>query len=131
MSPTSLAARRRRSSLVWRIFAINAVVLLTASTVLLLSPATVSSPVVVTEALVVVAGLCAMLILDLMLIRRAFAPLERLTQDMHRIDLLQPGVRTAVGRMDAELELLSSAFNQMLERLELERRSSSARAVAA
>jgi len=116
---------------VWRIFAINAMVLLGACAILLLSPATVSSPVAVGEALVVVAGLCVMLILNLTLIRRSFTPLESLAQDMSRIDLLRPGVRAATGGPDAEVNVLSDAFNRMLERLELERRSSSVRAVAA
>jgi len=117
--------------LVWRVFAINAAVLLVASATLLLSPVTVSSPVVVREALIVVAGLCLMLILTLLLLRRAFAPLEQLAQDMGAVDLLRPGVRAVSNGPDAEVNVLARAFNAMLERLERERRLSSARAVGA
>ncbi len=126
-------ARRtpRGLPLVWRIFAINAVVLVVASGVLLVSPVTVSSPVVAREAVIVVAGLCVMLLVTLLLLRRAFAPLERLAEDMGTVDLLRPGVRAPTGGPDAEVNVLARAFNEMLARLEEERRLSSARAVSA
>jgi len=50
-----------RGSLFWRIFLLNAAVLVVATVVLLLGPATVSAPVVIREAVVLAAGLAAML----------------------------------------------------------------------
>ncbi|MBW8703309.1 hypothetical protein MBT84_27310 [Streptomyces sp. MBT84] len=76
--------------LFWRIFLLNAVVLICA-TALLLGPVTVSSPVLLTEAAVLTAGLAAMLVADAVLLRIGLAPLQRLTRAMTAIDLLRPG----------------------------------------
>jgi two-component system sensor histidine kinase UhpB len=80
-------------SLFWRVFAINAVVLVVAAVLLLVTPATVSPEVRVVEVLVVAGGVVAALAVNLVLMRRAFAPLERLAQLMGRVDPLQPGPR--------------------------------------
>ena len=84
---------RRAIPLVWRVFLVNAGVLLAACCALLLTPVTVSSPVAGQEALTIGAGLVIMLIVDLALLRRAFAPLENLARRMADVDLLRPGVR--------------------------------------
>ena len=62
-------------SLLWRVFASNAVVLVAAALLLVLSPATVSFPVALTEAVVLVVGLATMLGIDFVMLRRAFGPL--------------------------------------------------------
>ena len=72
-----------------------------------------------------------MLLANLFLLRRALSPLRRLTDLMHRVDPLRPGERIPVYTHDAELMELTQAFNDMLERLEAERRESTGRAVAA
>lgn len=118
-----------RPSLLWRIFLVNAGVLLAASAVLILSPVTVSSPATAREVAVIAAGLVLMLLLDLVLIRRAFAPLHRLARDMEQFDPLRPGRRVSAREADAEVATLAEAYNQMLERLESERRASAERAV--
>lgn len=117
--------------LVWRVFFVNAAILLAASTLLLLTPVTVSSPVAPQEAASVLAGIALMLLVTLVLFRRAFAPLERLAADMRDVDLLDPGRRADADGPDAEVNALAAAFNAMLERLERERQASSARAAAA
>src|SRR5438874_6469154 len=73
-----------------------------------------------------------MLLVDLLLLRQALSPLGRLSRVMQTIDLLRPGQR-AVGfeRSSREVLSLAEAFNEMLERLEHERRESSARVLAA
>jgi two-component system sensor histidine kinase UhpB len=73
-----------------------------------------------------------MLVVDLLLLRRALSPLARLARIMGKIDLMHPGQR-AVGfeRSSTELLALADAFNVMLERLEHERRDSSRRVLAA
>jgi two-component system sensor histidine kinase UhpB len=117
--------------LLWRVFATNAAVLVTATLVLVLSPATVSFPVALTEVAVLIAGLTAMLALNLALLRRAFGPLTRLTRFMRGVDPLRPGARAAVEPADPEVAELTAAFNEMIDRLETERRESARAALAA
>jgi two-component system, NarL family, sensor histidine kinase UhpB len=114
-----------RMPLAWRIFLANAAILVCAAVVLALSPATVSSPIHMTEVAVLSLGLVAILAMNLVLVRRSFAPLARLTLLMRRIDLLTPGQRLHVSG-PAEVKELGGVFNEMLERLELERRESGA-----
>lgn len=61
-------------SLYWRIFLLNAAVLVTA-VLLLLGPVTVSTPVLFGEAVVLLAGLAAMLVANAALLRIGLAPL--------------------------------------------------------
>ena len=117
-------------SLFWRVFLFNAAVFVVGTIVLALSPATVSFPVQVTEAIVLVVGLTAMLLLNLALVRLSFSPLERLTSLMRRVDLLAPEQRLDASG-PTEVRELGRVFNEMLERLEDERRESARRALAA
>ncbi|MFB7261708.1 histidine kinase [Streptomyces nojiriensis] len=116
-------------SLYWRIFLLNAAVLVTA-VLLLLGPVTVSTPVLFGEAVVLLAGLAAMLIANAALLRIGLAPLGRLTRAMSAVDLLRPGGRARV-EGPAEVAELTTSFNAMLGRLEAERAGSSARALCA
>jgi two-component system sensor histidine kinase UhpB len=118
-------------TLLWRIFATNAAVLVVATLVLVISPVTVSFPIALTELVVVIGGLAAMLILNLLLLRRALRPLGRLTNVMRGIDPLRPGERASMDAADPEVADLTAAFNDMLDRLERERRDSARRALAA
>ncbi len=117
--------------LLWRVFATNAAVLLAATLVLVLSPVTVSFPIALAELIVLAGGLAAMLALNLALLRRAFGPLRRLTSVMRGVDPLRPGERAAIDAPDPEVAELAAAFNEMLERLEIERRDSARRSLAA
>jgi two-component system, NarL family, sensor histidine kinase UhpB len=117
--------------LFWRVFAINAAVLGLAATVLVASPATVSFPVALTEAIVLAVGLAAMLVLNFALLRRALAPLDRLRVLMRGTDPLRPGVRAPVDHATPELRAVTETFNEMVQRLETERRESAGRALAA
>ncbi|MFJ8661940.1 histidine kinase [Streptomyces sp. NPDC093795] len=116
-------------TLYWRIFLLNASVLLVA-VLLLFGPVTVSTPVLLGEAVVLVAGLVAMLLANAFLLRVGLAPLQRLTRAMRTADLSKPGRRSAVaGR--GEIADLTRTFDTMLGRLEAERAASSARALSA
>lgn len=117
-------------SLFWRIFLLNAAVLITATGLLLLGPVTVSTPVLLTEAAILTAGLAAMLIANAALLRIGLAPLRRVTRAMTTIDLLQPEPRP-VATGHASIADLIRAFNAMLDRLEAERATSTARALSA
>ncbi|MEU5045825.1 HAMP domain-containing sensor histidine kinase [Streptomyces griseorubiginosus] len=117
-------------SLFWRIFALNAVVLGSATALLLWAPVTVSVPVLLTEAVILIGGLVVMLVANAALLRIGLAPLDRLTRLMATVDLLRPGQRLPEGGHGQTAELIRT-FNAMLERLEHERASSSARALSA
>lgn len=116
-------------SLYWRIFLLNASVLV-AAVLLLLGPVTVSTPVLFGEAVVLLAGLACMLVANAVLLRIGLAPLGRLTRAMGAVDMLRPGGRTRV-EGPGEVAELTTSFNAMLGRLEAERATSSARALSA
>ncbi|AQT70376.1 sensor histidine kinase [Streptomyces sp. fd1-xmd] len=117
-------------SLFWRVFTMNAIVLITA-TVLLLSPwVTVSTPVLFGEAMLVIAGVVAMLVTNALAFRFGLAPLKRLSRAMATADLLRPGARPEVTG-HGEVGELVQTFNTMLDRLERERASSGARVASA
>lgn len=118
-------------SLVWRVFATNAAVLVGVSAFYVLSPATISSPVALSEALVLVCAITVTLFLNLLLLERTLGPLDELRRLMQAIDPLRPGRRVELERADADVAALADAFNAMLERLETERRESARRALAA
>jgi two-component system sensor histidine kinase UhpB len=120
-------------SLFWRIFGLNALVLGTATALLLWAPVTVSVPVLLTEAIILVGGLAVMLVANGTLLRWGLAPLDRLTRMMTTVDLLRPGQRLPVpgARGGSEVSELIRTFNAMLDRLEHERATSSARVLLA
>ncbi|MEU0738860.1 HAMP domain-containing sensor histidine kinase [Streptomyces sp. NPDC006134] len=117
-------------SLFWRIFGLNALVLGTATALLLWAPVTVSVPVLLTEAVILVGGLAVMLVANAALLRWGLAPLDRLTRLMTTVDLLRPGQRLPVPG-GGEVGELIRTFNAMLDRLERERATSSARVLLA
>lgn len=120
----------RRVPLFWRVFAAYMAVLLLVFLLLVFAPITVSIPVALTELLVLAAGLVAASALTLLLLRSAFRPLEEMTATMRRIDLREPGQRVPVTG-EPDVAAVAHAFNDMLERLERERRESSRLALAA
>lgn len=111
---------------------VNVCVLLAAGGALIFTPATVSNPVALGEVVELVAGVAVLVVANLFMLRRAFAPLQRLTDVMARVDHLRPGLRIPVhGDRGDEIESLTRAFNDMLDRLEAERRSGWQRAADA
>jgi two-component system sensor histidine kinase UhpB len=120
----------QRGSLYQRVFVLNAAILIVATLAVAITPATVSFPVELTEAIVLVAGLIAILVLNAFALRAAFAPLERLRRSMRDVDPYRPGKRLmATGPQ--EVRELVDVFNDMLDRLEGERRESGRQALAA
>jgi two-component system sensor histidine kinase UhpB len=117
--------------LLWRVFAINAGLLTLAFLLLAFTPVTVSARIGLFEALILGIGLAVILAANLVLLKPSFAPLEQLAEQMHTVDLLSPGQRLPVGNGSAEIAELVAVFNQMLDRLEAERRESGRRALAA
>lgn len=117
-------------SLFWRVFTLNAVVFAAATAILVLTPVTVSFPPTVAEGLILSAGLSVMLVANALLLRWALRPLDRLQSLMKRVDLLRPGQRLPAPHSGEFAELVLS-FNDMLDRLEAERRESAGRALQA
>jgi two-component system sensor histidine kinase UhpB len=122
--------RRGGVSLFWRVCLINGAVFALGTAVLAASPATVSAPVLATEAAVLGIGLGVILLANGLLLRATLAPLDRLRHLMEDVDLLRPGQRLPDTGYGAVSDLIAS-FNAMLARLEAERSSSSALALAA
>ena len=110
--------------LFWRLFAPNAAVLGAACVVLIIEPANGRIPALV-------GGLVLMLAVNLVLMRRSIEPLTRLISVMRQIDPLAPGQRVVMAGGAAEVTELSEAFNEMLDRVETERRESSRRELIA
>ena len=94
----------------------------------MLAPITVSVPTALAELAVILGGFAVTLVLFHAFLRRALAPLETLTEVMHQIDPLAPGQRIDATAGDEEVVALAEAFNEMLDRLESERRESGRRA---
>jgi two-component system sensor histidine kinase UhpB len=124
-------APSRGPALFWRLAIGNAAVLAAACaiTALVFSPS--AADVAVRELAIFVGGVVLILAFNLLLLRRALAPLRQLTAFARRIDPLEPGHRLDVGGGDSDAAELAAAFNEMLGRLETERRDSVRRALAA
>jgi two-component system, NarL family, sensor histidine kinase UhpB len=122
--------RRRLSSLplYWRVFATNAAMLILAFLGLVFAPVTVSVPPNLTELIVLIVGLVVILAINLVILRPVFRPLDELAETMRRHDPLSPGRRARIGG-DPAVAALARTFNEMLERLESERRESAHRAL--
>ncbi|HET8672566.1 MAG TPA: sensor histidine kinase [Thermoleophilaceae bacterium] len=122
---------RTRLSLLTRVFLVNSLVLAVITLLLLFSPIQINARVTESQAAILVAGFVLSLAVNLALLRRVAAPLRRLTAVMRKVDPLEQGHRVVVPGADAEVERLAAAFNDMLDRLEGERRESGRRAAAA
>jgi two-component system sensor histidine kinase UhpB len=99
---------------------------------LVVTPVTVSAPIRASEFIVLALAFVALLLLNVVRIRRAFAPLRQFTAEMEEVDLRHPE-RAQVGGSAASVELaaFTDAFNAMLERLADERRAGSRAALIA
>jgi two-component system sensor histidine kinase UhpB len=109
--------------LFWRLFIPIATVLAAAGLVLHFEPANGRIPAIG-------GGLAMTLLITLVLMRRTVAPLVRLTELMRRVDLLHPGERIPAPRATSEISVLAETFNDMLDRLEAERRDSLRRSLS-
>jgi two-component system, NarL family, sensor histidine kinase UhpB len=118
-------------SLLTRVFLANATVLAIIALLLLFSPIEIDFPVTEGQAAIIIAGFVVSVTVNLAVLRRLVSPLRRLTTTMRSVEPLEPGRRLVVAHADAEVEALATAFNEMLGRLERERRESGRRALEA
>ncbi len=88
-----------------------------------------------TLAVIVVLAIVLMILVNVLMLQRRFRPLERLVEEMEKVDLTRPGANLRIQGDGAgeseEVERLNRAFRRMLERLEAERRRTSSTALAA
>jgi two-component system sensor histidine kinase UhpB len=122
--------RVSRLPLLWRIFAVNAVVLILAAVLLALARDRIHESFAFLEGIDVALVLLVLLGANLIILRRLLGPIERLVVRMRSVDLLRPNQRLAE-RGGVEVVELVSVFNEMLERLETERRVSGQQALRA
>jgi two-component system sensor histidine kinase UhpB len=116
--------------LFWRVCLINGAVFLLGTLVLVMSPVTVSARPLWSEVVTLTIGLGVIVALNGVLLRSALRPLDRLSAMMGTIDPRQPG-RRLDERGAGPARSLVEGFNAMLERLEAERQTSTARALQA
>src|SRR4051794_27769488 len=112
-SSRQVAADTSYIPLFWRLFVPNATVLAAACAILIVEPAN-------GRVIALAGGFVTLLAVNLVLMRRAFEPLTRLTVLMTRVDPLRPGERIDVPGPASEVTVLADAFNAMLDRLETE-----------
>lgn len=123
-------ARTPADGLFRRLFLINGLVFTVGTLVLAISPATVSSRIRLAEIPVLLVGLAVILTANAILLRSSLAPLDKLASSMRRVDPPRRSDRMD-DRGNDDLHDLIASFNAMLDRLERERTSASASALAA
>lgn len=116
--------------LYWKVVLINGAVLCLATLTLVLGPVSVSRRAVASEVAVLTVGLGLMLLTNALLLRSSLAPVDRVVRAMADVDPGRPGERLAPAATGPGRRLVLG-FNAMLERLEQERATSSAKALAA
>jgi two-component system sensor histidine kinase UhpB len=131
MSPEQPTARRKYVPLAYRVAALNAVLLVTTVvvTLVVLAPAKFSS-FAADESVVLIVALGLVGVLNLLVLRRVMRPLEAVTQLARRVDLSRPGERMPGATPSSEAGELAITFNEMLARLEAERREATGRVLA-
>jgi two-component system, NarL family, sensor histidine kinase UhpB len=124
---------RRYLSLFHRVAAINAALLLLAVglTIVILIPGHESSYRINEEGIVLVAAVALVVLLNLFLLRRAVRPLQRLAALARDVDLTDPLPPVADAAPNSEAGELARTFNEMLLRLQAERRDATGRVLAA
>jgi two-component system, NarL family, sensor histidine kinase UhpB len=114
--------------LFWRVFLANAAILLAGILVLALTPLRVSKHAALPDIIDLLGGLALMVVVNWLILRPLFRPLERLAGRMEEADVLRGGQRVPIDST-GEVGALEYAFNKMMERLETERREAGARAL--
>jgi two-component system sensor histidine kinase UhpB len=126
-------SRHRYVSLFQRVAAVNALLLVAAVavTIAVFAPHKISSFDVNEEVAALAAALALVALVNLYLLRRVVKPLQALTSLARRVDLAEPGQRMPDAEPTSEAGELALTFNEMLARLEVERREATGRVLAA
>ncbi len=125
------APRRSYVPLFQRVAGVNALLLIAAVAVTLLvtAPHRLSS-FAVEEVAVLVAALALVVLVNMYLLRRVIGPVQALTALARRVDLINPGERMPDAEPTSEAGELALTFNEMLDRIEAERRDATGRVLA-
>jgi two-component system sensor histidine kinase UhpB len=125
--------RRPYTSLLQRVAGLNVLLLLAAVTltIIVLAPSRVSSFAVDEELLVLLALIALVVSANVYLLGRLVGPVQALTALARRVDLTRPGERMPEADSTSEAGELALTFNEMLARLEAERREATGRVLAA
>lgn len=128
----ALTGAWRELSLLWRVFAANAAVFVTAFALIAWTPVTVHRIATPGELLVLAILLVVLLAVDLTLLRHELAPLRRLAAMMAAIDpgRLEHRAETFEGA-GREVAVLAGALADLLSRIEAERLESGRRILSA
>ena len=129
--PGESGARTRYIPLAYRVAGYNAIILAATVvvTLVVLAPHKLSS-FQTDEAITLGLSLCVIVAINLVLLRRAVAPLQKLTALARRVDLSRPGDRMPGAAPTSEAGELALTFNEMLARLEAERSEATGRVLA-
>jgi two-component system sensor histidine kinase UhpB len=133
-SPTSPAAvRRRYVPLLHRVAGINALIVIAAVvvTIAVLAPGKVSSLALDEEVVVVLVAVALVVLMNVYLLRRVVGPVQALTAFSREVDLTSLAQRMPNAEPTSEAGELALTFNEMLSRLESERREATARVLRA
>ncbi|HJS94291.1 MAG TPA: histidine kinase [Solirubrobacteraceae bacterium] len=127
------APRRRYVPLLYRVAAINAILLATAVTVTiaLLAPGKVSALALDGELVVVLGAVALVVLANVYLLRRVVGPIQALTAFARQVDYSTLGQRIPEAEPTSEAGELALTFSQMLERLQAERREATGRVLRA
>jgi two-component system, NarL family, sensor histidine kinase UhpB len=130
--PRGRSRQGRYRPLLQRLVAANAALLIAACllTVLVLAPRKFAG-VAVDEAIVLVVALACVALINVLVVRRFVAPLQKLTALARRVDLANAGQRIPDVTPASEAGELAATLNEMLARLEREQRESARRVLAA
>lgn len=124
--------RRRYLSLLYRVAGINVVLVLVAvgATIVVLVPGHEASYRIDEEGVAVLATVVFVVVLNLFLLQQVVRPLRRLTAVARTVDLSEPVPALAEAQPDSEAGELAMTFNEMLGRLQAERREATGRVLA-
>jgi two-component system, NarL family, sensor histidine kinase UhpB len=124
--------RRRYLPLLHRVAGLNAILLVLAVgiTIAVLDPTRVSSFRVDGEIVLLVVLLAVAVAVNVYVVRRFVGPVQTLTALARRVDLTGEGERMPAVAVPSEAGELALTFNEMLDRLEAERRDATGRVLA-
>ena len=125
--------RGRYIPLLHRVAAINAALVIVAVgvTIVVLAPRKISAFAVDEEVIVVLAAVALVVAANVYLLRHVVGPIQALTALARRVDLTSLGQRMPADEPASEARELAQTFNEMLSRLECERRESTGRVLRA
>jgi two-component system, NarL family, sensor histidine kinase UhpB len=118
--------------LLYRVAGINALLLLAAVgvTIAVLLPSGDTALEAEREGVVLVVALALVVLINLLLLRRVVRPLQQLTEVARTVDLNEPHRDIAEAAPTSEAGELAVTFNEMLDRLQAERREATGRVLA-